>query len=127
MPQAIKIVEIAFSSYPVTDLKRARQFYEGTLGLKQTSFFGDENSGWVEYDIGPGTLGIGNGVPEWKPCNQGAVVALEVEDFDVAVDRLRADEVPFVHGPIDTPVCRMLVISDPDGNSLMIHKRKAQS
>ena len=30
----MKVVEIAFSVYPVTDLKRARAFYEETLGLK---------------------------------------------------------------------------------------------
>jgi len=32
----MKVLEIAFVGYPVTDLKRARQFYEGTLGLKMT-------------------------------------------------------------------------------------------
>src|SRR5512138_361176 len=31
--ERMKIIEIAFTGYPVTDLKRARQFYEGTLGL----------------------------------------------------------------------------------------------
>ena len=29
----MKVTEIAFMVYPVTDLKQARQFYEGTLGL----------------------------------------------------------------------------------------------
>ena len=63
----MKVTEIAFTVYPVTDLKRARQFYEGTLGLKESRFFGNENQGFVEYDIGPGTLAIGIGAPEWKP------------------------------------------------------------
>jgi len=28
------ITEIAFTGTPVTDIKRAREFYEGVLGLK---------------------------------------------------------------------------------------------
>ena len=29
----------------------------------------------------------------------------------------------FRMGPMDTPVCRMAMILDPDGNSICIHKR----
>jgi catechol 2,3-dioxygenase-like lactoylglutathione lyase family enzyme len=119
----VRIKEIAFIGYPVTDLERSRRFYEGTLGLKQTSFFGDENAAWIEYDIGPGTLAIGNGAPQWKPSPGGGVAGLEVEDFDAAIARLKADGVSFQHEPADTPVCRMAVVFDPDGNSLIIHKR----
>jgi len=32
----LKVIEIAFSCYPVTDFVRARKFYEGVLGLKPT-------------------------------------------------------------------------------------------
>jgi len=34
------VTEIAFSVYAVTDLKRARGFYEGRLGLKPVDFPG---------------------------------------------------------------------------------------
>jgi predicted enzyme related to lactoylglutathione lyase len=121
----VNIVEIAFSGYPVTDLKRARQFYEGVLGLKVSKVFGDENTAWVEYDIGTSTLAIGNGAPEWKPSRHGGAVALEVEDFDAAVKCLKDNRVAFLVEPLETPVCRMAIVSDPDGNSLTIHKRKA--
>ena len=120
----MKVVEIGFVGYPVTDLKRARAFYEGTLGLKESHVFGDETTAWVEYDIGPGTLAIGNGAPEWKPSPDGGCAGLEVEDFDAAIERLREDGVAFVRGPFETPVCRILIVSDPDGNSMLIHKRK---
>ena len=121
----MKVLEIGFVAYPVTDLKRARKFYEGTLGLQVTSTFGDEEKAWIEYDIGPSTLAIANGMPEWKPSTDGAVAALEVEDFDAAIEQLRADEVRIVNGPVETPVCRMAIIMDPDGNAITIHKRKA--
>ncbi len=120
----MKVMEIAFTGYPVTDLKRARQFYEGTLGLKPTKLFGDDNTAWIEYDIGPHTLSIGNGAPDWKPSPGGGSVGLEVDDFDAAVNQLKQSGAPFRLEPIQTPVCQMAVVSDPDGNSITIHKRK---
>lgn len=122
---AMKVIEIAFTGYPVTDLARARGFYEGTLGLKPSRQFGDEAQAWIEYDIGPGTLAITNMAPDWKPAAGGGCAALEVEDFEQAVGALKASGVAFVNGPFETPVCWMGVVADPDGNSITIHRRKA--
>ena len=121
----MKAIEIAFMVYPVTDSKRARQFYEGTLGLTVSHVFGNENTGMIEYDIGPGTLAIGFGYPGFTPSAGGGCAALEFDDFDAAVSRLRQDGVRFVVEPMETPVCHIAVVRDPDDNSLMIHKRKA--
>lgn len=120
----MKITEIAFSSYPVTDIPRARMFYEGLLGLKPTmdTDLGAEGH-WIEYDIGAGTLGIGK-MEGWKPSPDGCTVALEVDHFDAAVTALKAAGVPFRMGPMETPVCHMALVSDPDGSPVMIHKRK---
>jgi predicted enzyme related to lactoylglutathione lyase len=120
----MKVTEIAFAGYPVTDLKRARQFYEGVLGLKPTHVFGDPQKAWVEYDIGPATLAIGNCVPEWKPLPGGGSVALEVEDFDAAIKQLKQRGADFRFAPVETPVCHVAVVADPDGNWITIHKRK---
>jgi hypothetical protein len=46
----MKVTEIAFSVYPVTDLKRARAFYEGTLCLKPGMVFENEGAGYIEYE-----------------------------------------------------------------------------
>lgn len=121
----MKVVEIAFTCYPVTDLQRARRFYEGVLGLKESQFFGTNEGGFVEYDIGPGTLAICNGAPDWKPSPGGGSVGLEVDDFDAAIAHLRSSGCPFRLEPMETPVCHMAVVSDPDGNSVTIHRRKA--
>jgi predicted enzyme related to lactoylglutathione lyase len=120
----MKVIEIAFSCYPVTDLKRARQFYEGTLGLKQSRMFGDDNQAWVEYDIGPATLAITNFAGDWKPSKDGGGVGLEVENFDVAIAEAKKAGVAFRWEPTETPVCFMALVFDPDGNSVCIHKRK---
>ena len=121
----MKVTEIAFTVYPASDLKRARQFYEGTLGLVAARSFGDETKGFVEYDIGPGTLALGAGSPNFKPSAGGGCAALEVDDFDAAVKRLRQSGCRFVIEPAETPVCHIVIVSDPDGNSVMIHRRKA--
>jgi predicted enzyme related to lactoylglutathione lyase len=120
----MKVTEIAFSCYPVTDLKRAREFYSGTLGLKQSTTFGDENQGWLEYDIGPGTLAITNFAADWKPSADGGSVGLEVENFDSAIKELQTAGIKVRVEPTETPVCFMAVVFDPDGNSVCIHKRK---
>jgi predicted enzyme related to lactoylglutathione lyase len=119
----LKITEIAFSCYAVTDMPRARKFYEGVLGLKPTTVHDSEHGHWVEYEIGPHALALGSS-PMFKPSPDGCSVALEVEDFDAAVSQLRANNVKFRIEPMDTPVCQMAMFFDPDGNSVCIHKRK---
>ncbi len=123
----LKVIEIAFSCYPVTDMARARKFYEGILGLKPACAVGEAGGmQWTEYDIAGGTLSIGCGAPDWHPRPDGCSVGLEVEDFDAAIAHLRANGVKFRTEPFPTPVCRMAFIADPDGNTLCIHKREAK-
>src|SRR5438093_77189 len=74
----IRYKEIAFVAYPVTDVARARKFYEDVLGLKPNAPLKSETQQWIEYDIGPGTLGIGCS-EQWKPSQDGPSLALEVE------------------------------------------------
>ena len=119
----IKVSEIAFSCYPVTDMARARAFYEGVLGLKPTMIVGEAGvMQWTEYDIGAGTLSIGS-APGWNPTSEGCVVALELEDFDAGIAELKARNVTFKMEAFPTPVCRMAFIFDPDKNVVCIHKR----
>jgi predicted enzyme related to lactoylglutathione lyase len=122
-PQSkMKIKKIGFVGIPVTDLKRAREFYEDALGLKVS----DEMMGgkWIEYAIGDDTLAIANVSDTWTPSDQGTGAALEVEDFDEAIKRLKDRHVRFAAEPFETPCCHMAVVQDPDGNKLMIHKLK---
>jgi len=121
----MKVTEIAFTCYPVKDVKAARNFYEQVLGLKAERTFGEGNMGWIEYDIGPGTLALGYGVEGWNPNAGGGSVGLEVADFPAAMEKIKAAGVKVATGPFETPVCHMVVVSDPDGNSITIHKRKS--
>lgn len=102
----MKTIEIAFTGTPVTDIKRARLFYEGVLGLKPTK----ESAGgmWVEYDIGPGTFAIGCYGEVWKPSPDGTCIAFEVQDLEDEIAQLQAREVAVCdrrHRHTGLPVC----------------------
>ena len=121
----MKIKNIAFVGIPVTDVPRARSFYEGVLGLQ----ISDEMMGgkWVEYAVGDNTLAIANVGEEWKPSDHGTGAALEVENFDEAIKHLKNQRVSFAAEPFETPCCHMAVVQDPDGNKLIIHKLKPEN
>ncbi len=123
----MNITDIAFFAYAVSDMKKARAFYEGALGLKSNSEFdGSGYPNWVEYEIGTGTLGVGCAPGMWEPSPKGASAALEVKSFDEALATIKVKNIPVVMGPHDFPSCRMVVITDPDGNRLTLHKRRKQ-
>jgi len=121
----MKIKAIGFVAIPVTDIQRARSFYEDVLGLDLS----EEMMGgkWVEYSVGDDTLAIANVGETWKPSDQGTGTAFEVEDFDAAIKRLKDRKIPFAAEPFETPCCHMAVVQDPDGNKLMIHKLKPEN
>jgi predicted enzyme related to lactoylglutathione lyase len=122
----MKILEIAFTGYCVTDMKRARAFYEGVLGLQVSRTWGEEgNPNWVEYDIGPGCLAVIKGDGDlWKPSSNGTAAALEVDDFQAYVTKVKEAGVTVVIDTYESPVCWMITLADPDGNRIVIHKRK---
>jgi predicted enzyme related to lactoylglutathione lyase len=118
----IKINEVAFTSYPVTDRQRARDFYERILQLKLSMNLDLENGFWIEYDISGATLALSN---MWQVApNAGPCIAFEVDDFPAAIAVLRAEGVKIQPEPFETPVCHIAIITDPDGNLITIHKRK---
>jgi len=112
------IERIAFTVYPVTDMKRARRFYEEELGLTLTTRPHDV---WVEYDPPGGCFAL---TTTMKPAagGGGGVIAFEVEDVDALTEKLRAGGTTVKMAPIQTPVCRMAVVADPEGNAVLLHQ-----
>ncbi|GAA5481006.1 VOC family protein [Haloferula sargassicola] len=119
----MNVSEIAFTTYPVKDMDRAVGFYERVIGLTKTMDHRTEGGRWVEFDIGAGTLGLGK-MEGWEPSPQGGTAGLEVDDFEQALAEVRAAGVTITMGPIETPVCHMLMIQDTEGNPLILHHRK---
>ena len=119
----IQYKEIAFTAYAVTNMAKARKFYEGVLGWKPARVL---SKNFIEYDIGRGTLTVGCAPEQWQPSRKGTTAALEVVDFDAAVAHLSKKKIKFALGPLDFPSCRMVGVRDPDGNMVVLHKRKSQ-
>jgi len=117
------IKEVAFVAIAVSDKERARKFYQETLELKPSTTAME--GAWTEYDLGAVTIGVGCH-PMWQPSRDGTSVAFEVEDFDDAYAKLKERGVVFDMDKTETPVCWMAQFRDPDGNKLLIHRRKAK-
>ncbi|HEY4270986.1 MAG TPA: VOC family protein [Candidatus Udaeobacter sp.] len=118
----MKINEIAFVCCAVSDLRRARAFYEGILGLKPNAP-ARPDSYYIEYDVGAGTFAIETN-PDWPVSPDGMSVTFEVEDFEAALKHLRDNGIAVFLGPTETKVCRWAAFRDPDGNRLVVHRRK---
>lgn len=114
-----------FVAVPVQDLNRADEFYGKTLGLRRNPNSGER---WVEYELGNVTLALVS--PEamgsdFQAQGHQMPIALRVPDVDEARKKLEAKGIEFVHGTIDSGVCRLATFRDPDGNALQLHRRYA--
>jgi predicted enzyme related to lactoylglutathione lyase len=116
--------KIAFTMYSVLDINRAKSFYEKNLGLTPSKISAD--GFWVEYDLpGGGCFVITEGV---KPSsNSSGSIAFEVTDLDELVIQLKNNGVKFKLDIFPSPVCRMAVIVDSEGNAIILHQLRTKS
>jgi predicted enzyme related to lactoylglutathione lyase len=106
---------------PSSDAERAREFYLETLGLRP-----DEHSRY-EFWIDSTCFAI------WEPAQFGgeyepqttSIALLHVDDVEAARKELEAKGVQFDGETFDSGVCHMANFTDPDGNTLTLHKRYA--
>jgi predicted enzyme related to lactoylglutathione lyase len=112
---------IAFTMYPVIDMKRARKFYEGDLGLKVSRQFGES---FIEYHLDGNCFTIAKMDDKTPSATMGGSVTFEVDDVEALLNSLRAKGTPIKMEPMDFPNCKMAVVLDPEGNAVGLHKRK---
>ena len=112
-----------FVSVPVTDVERSTQFYGDTLGLEQVSA-----GGWPEFQLGENVslylIDLKNIGREFTAPHT-AYIALRVPDVEETRAELEGRGIEFQGDTRDTGVCHMAFFNDPDGNSLMLHRRYA--
>jgi predicted enzyme related to lactoylglutathione lyase len=119
---SIQVKEIAFIYHCVSDVARARRFYEQLLGLKVgLEYEGAPGKWWIEYDIAGVAFAITNVSP---PRKKGATLAFEVVGIDSTLAAVRAAGIPLTEQLTEFPRRRSFSVTDPDGNEIMFHELK---
>ena len=114
------VERVDFVSFLTQDIARAKQFYVDVLGLEVET----EGDSDMELRAGQVTLDIFDPSSIGEPfAVSPAGLALRVPDVDAARAELEANGVVFDGETITTGVCKQAWFKDPDGNSLMLHRR----
>jgi catechol 2,3-dioxygenase-like lactoylglutathione lyase family enzyme len=111
----------------VSDMRRARQFYEETLGLEPTAGPNEQN---VVYTCAGGTALYVYAAPNHAGRATGTVARWDVDDIERVVDQLTARGVTFerfaepvktdAKGIHDSGYGKVAWFKDPDGNTFAI-------
>jgi len=120
----IEVERVDFVRIPVTDIEKAKRFYGEVLGLEQK--LNSPGDDWIEFETGNVTLAVmtphTHGY-EFAPLPPGTI-ALRVRDVAAAKAKLEAVGVQ-VNEMWDSGVCYGAGFRDPDGNSILLHRRYA--
>jgi catechol 2,3-dioxygenase-like lactoylglutathione lyase family enzyme len=116
----MQVERVDFVDIPSRDVERSIAFYRDVLELPQNP------REPTEFEAGNVTLAI------WRPEDQGVDfpksgahgIALRVADVMAARAELEEKGVEVI-GDRDSGVCHMAFFTDPDGNSLILHRRYA--
>ena len=122
MPVPIEAVD--FVVYFSKDMLKLRAWYESTFGFGK----GEEwNEHWSEFATEPVAFCL-NGPsnkpdPEWDWLGTPAI-AFAVKDIHGAAKAVKKCRGKILKGPVETNVCWMLFVEDPEGNRIVLHQRK---
>jgi catechol 2,3-dioxygenase-like lactoylglutathione lyase family enzyme len=115
----MRVEQVDFITVPTRDVARSVAFYREVFGLPVSEHTD------AEVETPNVTLSF------WNPESQGeefinnsAGFALRVEDVQNAVEEVRAAGGEIM-GAVDTGVCHMGFVKDPDGNTVILHRRYA--
>ena len=113
---SIRITRVNHVAIPISDRRKTLPFYRDLLGLKVIPSMVD-NPGVIWTELEDGSM-----VHTVEPNEQGQPsvnhVALEVEDFDAAVQALTEAGVEILRQGVRHDGQRFLFVDDPDGNRI---------
>ena len=115
------------TAVPVSDIARAKEFYEETLGLEPD----EQGDDMASYQCGGGT-GLFVYVSEHAGTNKATLAGFEVSDFDAVHTQLKQRGVTFEQydegdvktneeGILDSGDFKVAFFKDPDGNIFSIN------
>jgi catechol 2,3-dioxygenase-like lactoylglutathione lyase family enzyme len=119
------VTGVDFIALPTRDAEKAKEFYEGVLGLPILKQWGSMPA--YEFDTDNLTVAVMQSDAfgmEFEPHSHP--LEFQVDDFHAAKAELESRGIEFVGDPIDSGVCHQAFFKDPDGNMLAIHQRYAE-
>ncbi|MDQ2857924.1 MAG: VOC family protein [Candidatus Eremiobacteraeota bacterium] len=120
----VNIIGMDLSGYMVKDAPRAIAFYRDVLGLEPVAVYPDDRG--AEYELLDGTtFGLWGGGGRVMPFQPSNGILFAVSDLDAAVAALEVRGIPVVM-QTETPICRMAMINDTEGNMVTLHERKVR-
>ena len=120
----VSVTHTDFVTVFVKDFHAAMKFYGDVLGLDLSTRYGKMPGG--EFETGNLTLQVMESAAvgiEFQPSRHP--IALRVDDVAAARGELEEQGISFMGETIDSGVCHMAFFEDPDGNTLMLHRRYA--
>ena len=120
----VPVRAVDFVMYSARNVRRTRAFYQRLFGLKRG---GEWNDFWSEFRTEPVTLCLNAPATKRRPAWRWAgapCVAFAVDDVTAAVAACRRAGAKVLIAPVETRVCWMAWIADPDGNRICLHARK---
>ncbi|MEO9170007.1 MAG: VOC family protein [Candidatus Baltobacteraceae bacterium] len=120
---AFTITGMDLSGYMVKDAARAIAFYRDVLGIEPVTVYPDDRG--AEYELPDGTtFGLWGGGGRVMPFQPSNGILFAVDDLDAAVAEVKKRGIAVLMEN-ETPVCRMAMMHDTEGNMVTLHKRKA--
>jgi catechol 2,3-dioxygenase-like lactoylglutathione lyase family enzyme len=115
----MRVEQVDFVTIPTRDTRQAVAFYRDVLGLPESECTdGEVEAANVTLSFWePARDGI-----DFKPHEGG--IGLRVADVQAAVEEACAAGAELI-GVHDTGVCHMGFVKDPDGNTVILHRRYA--
>jgi predicted enzyme related to lactoylglutathione lyase len=124
MQSAVTITGVDFATVFVQDYRAAVEFYGQTLGLEHSVDYGKMPGG--EFEAGNLTLQVVEASAVGQKFRASThPIAFHVGDVEATRGELESKGVSFLGETIDSGVCHMAPLSDPDGNVMLIHHRYA--
>jgi predicted enzyme related to lactoylglutathione lyase len=112
----MSIKKFAFVGFPNTTHEESERFFGELLGLPVSNRHGEQ---WLEFDTPDGkTIAIDG----YSPPGSNVYLALETDDLEGEVERLRAGGVPIIKDVMDNKVCKMALVAGPGGHMVMLHQ-----
>ncbi len=104
---------IAFISYPTTNLKVTTEFYQNFFGLQPLL----ETEDWVEFKVGNQRLAFNKAdhPPKYIP-QKGAIVWLETSSIEETVKALKIKGINIIQPIKSYPYGKMAQFEDPTAN-----------